>query len=145
MNSKNFETISELKEYINDTMKLPSEKIFKIYLSKIFSNLLQREENINNTKSKRFSREQKSILFLQKDSINNLTPEKENLNLSLNNFLEYMDIQEFIGERIFKYLNNQTGYFSLSDKYTKSPRKLQIFFVHGHGIFDLREFVLIFP
>ena len=105
MNNKNFETISELKEYINDFMKLPSEKIFKIYLSKIFSNLLQREENINNTKSKRFSREQKSIIFLQKDSINNLTPEKENLNLSLNNFLEYMDIQEFIGERIFKFLN----------------------------------------
>ena len=105
MNNKNFETISELKEYINDTMKLSSEKIFKIYLSKIYSNLLQREENINNTKSKRFSREQKSIIFLQKDSINNLTPEKENLNLSLNNFLEYMDIQEFIGERIFKFLN----------------------------------------
>ena len=32
MNNKNFETISELKEYINDFMKLPSEKIFKIYL-----------------------------------------------------------------------------------------------------------------
>ena len=66
MNSKNFETISELKEYINDFMKLPSEKIFKIYLSKIFSNLLQREENINNTKSKRFSREQKSIIFCKR-------------------------------------------------------------------------------
>ena len=105
MNNKNFETISELKEYINDTMKLPSEKIFNIYLSKIYSNLLQREENINNTKSKRISREQKSILFLQRDPINNLSPDKEDSNLSLNNFLEYMDIQEFIGERIFKYLN----------------------------------------
>ena len=109
MNNMNFATVSELKEYINENMKLPSEQVFLIYLSKIYSNLLQREEHINHQKSKKFSREPKSIHFLQKDvSVNNLIPDKfsiEDNNLSLNNFLDYMDIQEFIGERIFKYLN----------------------------------------
>ena len=109
MNNRNFETIAELKEYMSEIMKLPSEKIFNIYLSKIYSNLLQREEPTNPTKLKKFSREEKSILFLQKNlSVNNLIPDKltqENFNLSLNNFLDYIDIQEFIGKRIFRYLN----------------------------------------
>ena len=108
MNTKNFMKISELKEYMDETMKLSSENIFNKYLSKIFSNLMEREEQINNTKSKRFSREHNSFLFLQKDvSVNNLVPDKMSQNdlcLSLNNFLDYMNVQEFIGQRIYKYL-----------------------------------------
>ena len=108
MNTKNFMKISELKEYMDETMKLSSENIFYKYLSKIFSNLMEREEQINNTKSKRFSRENNSFLFLQKDvSVNNLVPDKMSQNdlcLSLNNFLDYMNVQEFIGQRIYKYL-----------------------------------------
>ena len=108
MNTKNFMNISELKQYMNESMKLSSDNIFIKYLSKIFMNLMQREENVNNTKSKRFSREQNSILFLQKDaSVNNLVPDKlsqNDVNLSLNVFLDYLNIQEFIGQRIYKYL-----------------------------------------
>ena len=98
--------LSELKDYMNENMKLSSENIFDKYLSKIFMNLMQREENANNTKSKRFSREQNSYLFLQKDvSVNNLVPDKlsqNDVNLSLNVFLDYLNIQEFIGQRIYK-------------------------------------------
>ena len=98
--------ISELKQYISESIKLSSDNIFIKYLSKIFMNLMQREENVNNTKSKRFSREQNSILFLQKDaSVNNLVPDKlsqNDVNLSLNVFLDYLNIQEFIGQRIYK-------------------------------------------
>ena len=108
MNSRNFSSITELKEYMNESLKLTLENIFYKYLIKIYSNLIQRKENINKTKSKRFSREQKSNLFLQKDSsVSNLVPDKPNkddLSLSLNIFLEYMNIQEYIGERIYKYL-----------------------------------------
>ena len=108
MNNKSFKNLSELKDYMNENMKLSSENIFDKYLSKIFMNLMQREENANNTKSKRFSREQNSYLFLQKDvSVNNLVPDKlsqNDVNLSLNVFLDYINIQEFIGQRIFKYL-----------------------------------------
>jgi hypothetical protein len=90
-------------------MKLPSDFLFNKYLSKIFSNLMQREEQINNSKSKKFSREQNSSLFLQKDlSVNNLVPDKlkqNDLNLSLNIFLEYIGVQEFIAQRIYEFLN----------------------------------------
>ena len=55
MNNINFTNISELQEYITETMKLSSENLFLKYLSKIYSNLLQREDHINNTKAKRFS------------------------------------------------------------------------------------------
>ena len=106
MNNRNFMNISELEEYKNNTMKLSSENLFNKYLSKIFTNLMQREENINNSNAKKFSRELSSSLFLQKDvSVNNLVPDKfsqKDINLSLNIFLDYMNIQEFIGERIYK-------------------------------------------
>ena len=94
--------ISELEAYMNNTMKLSSEILFHKYLSKIFTNLTQREDNTNNSKTRRFSREHSSGLFLQKDvSENNLVPDKlssKDINLSLNNFLENMNIQEFIRE-----------------------------------------------
>jgi hypothetical protein len=97
MNSRNFETITELKEYMDETMKLPSEKVFYAYLSKIYTNLLQRESRKNKGKSKMLSSEKKSVL--------SITPDKADSNLSLNVFLDYMDIQEFIGERIFNIIN----------------------------------------
>ena len=55
MNSRNFETITELKEYMDETMKLPSEKVFYAYLSKMYTNLLQRESRKNKGKSKMLS------------------------------------------------------------------------------------------
>ena len=98
MNNRNFSTISDLKEYINENMKLSSEFLFYNYLSKIYTNLLQREENPSPKKSKGFSRDKNSFIFFQKENNNNI-------NLSLNIFLDYLDIQEYIGERIFKILN----------------------------------------
>ena len=101
MNNRNFATISELREFINESMKLSSDKLFYDYLNKIYPNLLQREENFNNSKPRKLSFEQKSLLFLKKEkSLNN-----DEFSISLNNFLDYMDIQEFIGEKIFNVLN----------------------------------------
>ena len=53
MNNRNFESINEFEEYIQETMKLPSEKVFPAYLSKIYSNLLQRERRMNKGKYKK--------------------------------------------------------------------------------------------
>ena len=111
MSIRNFQSISELQDYINRVIKLSSENIFNKYLSKIFSNLLQREEKIIDTKNKLISREKNSLLFLQKDLyVNNLVPDKikqKDLNISLNTFLDYLNIQEFIGEKIYKFLKGE--------------------------------------
>ena len=112
MSNRNFATILELREFINESMKLSSEKLFSNYLNKIFPNLLQREENYSNQKFKRFTLEQKSLFFLKKDkSLNGALSDKlisDDFSISLNNFLDYMDIQEFIGEKIFQVLNKST-------------------------------------
>ena len=92
MNNMNFINISEFEEYRKENMKLPSEILFNKYLSKIYTNLVQREEQINLNKLKKISRE----------SNNN---KQNEINLSLNIFLEYIDIQEFIAQRIYKFLN----------------------------------------
>ena len=88
----NFINISEFEEYRKENMKLPSEILFNKYLSKIYTNLIQREDQINLNKLKKISRE----------SNNN---KQNEINLSLNIFLEYIDIQEFIAQRIYKFLN----------------------------------------
>ena len=111
MTNRNFQSISELQEYINRVMQLSSENIFNKYLSKIFSNLLQREELANEINSKQFSHEKNSLHYLQKDLFsNNLVPDKmkkKDLNISLNTFLDYLNIQEFIGEKIYKFLKGE--------------------------------------
>ena len=118
MNTKNFKDISELKEYMNKTMKLSSENIFNKYLSKIFTNLMEREAHSDNVKSKHFSREQNSSLYLQKEvTLNNYVKDKMNqndFNLSLNNFLDFLDIQEFIGKLIYLYIKQSTKNDKLS-------------------------------
>ena len=104
----NFMCISELKQYRNKIMKLSTDNIFNKYLSKIYSNLMQREEKTNNTQSKRISSEKNHLYFFQKDLYKtNFVPDKSkqiDINLSLNNFLDYLGIQEFIGEKIYNFL-----------------------------------------
>ena len=106
---------SELLEHKN-TLSLSSDLIFKDYLSKIYTNLLQREEffgHSNSIKVPRYSMElnyKDSLLFSIKNAsfINNQIQPRNKVvdkGISLKSFLEYMDIQEFIGERIYKYLN----------------------------------------
>jgi len=58
---------------------------------------MQREK-VNNTQSKRVSGDKNFLNFLQKDSHQN------DINLSLNNFLDYLGVQEFIGEKIYIFL-----------------------------------------
>ena len=122
MNNSNFNSFSELLDYKND-MKLSSELIFIQYLSKIYINLLQRDENINYKKSlKVFTRElsQKEMLLssfknISKMSSPSLKLKKSDTGISLETFLEYMDIQEYIGERIF-HIFNKSGTNKLNKK-----------------------------
>ena len=88
----NFISISEFEEYRNENMKLSSDILFNKYIAKIYTNLIQREEQIKRTKSIKFSREQDFIKQID-------------IHLNLNIFLDYIDIQEFIGKRIYKFLN----------------------------------------
>ena len=57
MNNINFINISEFEEYRNENMKLSSGNLFNKYLSKIYINLIQREDQINQNKLKKISRE----------------------------------------------------------------------------------------
>ena len=113
--NKTFNSYSELLEHKN-ILSLSSDLIFRDYLSKIYTNLLQREElfgHSNSIKVPRHSMELKckdSLLFSIKNTsfINNQMQPRNKVvdkGISLKSFLEYMDIQEFIGERIYKYLN----------------------------------------
>ena len=115
MNNINFNSLSQLKEH-KEKFKLTSEDIFVEYLSKIYTNLLQREETTTHSKSLKIPRH--SVDIKQKDAllslinkasfVNNQIPQKSKMvarGISLKSFLDYMDIQEFIGQRIFKYLN----------------------------------------
>ena len=115
MNNKNFNSLSQLKEH-KKTFKFSSEDIFLDYLSKIYTNLLQREETSTHSKSlkiprKYFVPKQKEALLalINKASFSNTQiPQKSKMvakGISLKTFLDYMDIQEFIGQRIFKCLN----------------------------------------
>ena len=119
MKNRAFNSISDLLEY-KKNFELSNDISFIHYLNSIYSNLLLREDN--NTQSN----------FIIKSKQNNLkisdsfTSSKKNLKISqsikisdkgisLKTFLEYMDIQEFIGERIYKFLNN-----SKSEKLNKA-------------------------
>ena len=116
MNNSNFNTFSEFLGFKNN-LKLSSELIFSQYLSKIYLNLIQREDNYNynpvkNIKTLRNSfeshKKDMTLSSLKKASKKDLSSLKLKLNdngISLKTFLEFIDIQEFIGERIFKYLN----------------------------------------
>jgi len=108
MNSSSFNSISELNEYKRN-LKLSFEALFTQYCQKIHSNLLQREE-INLDKSfyhrkltNDFGNMTMKKPFLQnKVSFHKLNSDK---GISLKTFLEYINIQDFLGERLFKYFN----------------------------------------
>ena len=83
---KNFDSFSDLFEY-KKSLKFPTQSIFSQYLSKIYTNLLKRED------------------FGNKNPIESHKINIIDNNLSMKTFQEYFDIQEFICERIFKYFN----------------------------------------
>ena len=109
MNNSPFNSISELKDF-KRTLNISSDIAFIKYLQNIHSNLLLREvENhrkgsydkkinsgLENMGTVRKSLPQNKTLFLKLNSDNGIC---------LKTFLEYMNIQELIGERLFKYFN----------------------------------------
>ena len=108
MNSRFFNSISELNEY-KRSLNLTSDSVFTQYLNKIHSNLLQREEsNIDKNLTKRkLSNDISNVSTIKKIFPQNKIYQKLNGDngISLKTFLEYMNIQDFIGERLFKYFN----------------------------------------
>ena len=109
MNNSSFNSISELNDF-KRTLNISSDIAFILYLQNIHSNLLLREvENhrkgsydkkinsgLENMGTVRKSLPQNKTLFLKLNSDNGIC---------LKTFLEYMNIQELIGERLFKYFN----------------------------------------
>jgi calcium/calmodulin-dependent protein kinase I len=108
MISRFFNSISELNEY-KRSLNLTSDSVFTQYLNKIHSNLLQREEsNIDKNLTKRkLSNDISNVSTIKKIFSQNKIYQKLNGDngISLKTFLEYMNIQDFIGERLFKYFN----------------------------------------
>ena len=114
MNNRNFATINELIEF-KQNLQLTSNLLFPQYLSKIYSNLLKREEICHHSysiKIKRNSQHLKTnniMIPTIKNQVNRnyANPRQKIIDrgISLKTFMEYFDVQEFIGERIFKYFN----------------------------------------
>ena len=101
-----FNTIEDLKSYQKYLRPLNENYIY-YYLNTIYQYLLIREESqdadINEVNSKN--------LF------SNTLKQKANENgISLRNFLQYLDIQEFMCERLFKYLDKtKTGHLTKNE------------------------------
>ena len=114
MNNRNFATINELLEF-KQNLQLSSNLLFPQYLSKIYSNLLKREEICHHSysikiKSRSESFQANNIMIpsmKNQININYANPKQKIIDrgLNLKTFMEYFDVQEFIGERIFKYFN----------------------------------------
>ena len=105
-----FNTIEDLKTY-QKYLRLSNENCIYYYLNTIYQYLLIREESegvdINEINSKN--------LF------SNTLKQKANENgISLRNFVQYLDIQEFMCERIFKFLDK-----------TKTGQLTKLEFVNG--------------
>ena len=119
MNSSSFNSITELNDY-KKTLDLSSEISFIQYLHKIHSNLLQREVNI--FEKSLYTRQLSNDLNKSSTLRKSLLQKKGFLKLNSDNgiklktFLEYMNLQEFIGERLFKYFNkSKTNSLSKSE------------------------------
>ena len=126
MNSRFFNSISELNEY-KKSLKISSEASFTQYLSKIHFNLLQRDENnIEKNISKRKLANDFNIVNVKKSFTQNKINQKINSDngIGLKTFLEYMDLQDFIGERLFKYFNKSKSYMLNKTEFTNGLNNL---------------------
>ena len=111
MVDRNFNTISEFYEY-KKNIQLSYDFIFQQYLSKIYENLSQREECIRHSNSIKVGRHLGEVktkeitinTMRRKDSFKSLRSTISDKGICLQSFLDYMDIQDFIGERIYKFL-----------------------------------------
>ena len=126
MNSRFFNSISELNEY-KKSLKISSEASFTQYLSKIHFNLLQRDENnIEKNISKRKLANDFNIVNAKKSFTQNKINQKINSDngIGLKTFLEYMDLQDFIGERLFKYFNKSKSNMLNKTEFTNGLNNL---------------------
>jgi len=126
MNSRFFNSISELNEY-KKSLKISSEASFTQYLSKIHFNLLQRDENnIEKNISKRKLANDFNIVNVKKSFTQNKINQKINSDngIGLKTFLEYMDLQDFIGERLFKYFNKSKSNMLNKTEFTNGLNNL---------------------
>ena len=114
MNSSSFNSISELNEY-KMNLKLSSEAAFTQYCHTIHSNLMQREEiNLNKSFYQRELTNDFGNITMKKPFLQNkISSHKLNSDkgISLKTFLEYINIQDFLGERLFKYFNKSKSNF----------------------------------
>ena len=109
MNSTSFNSISELNEY-KKNLKISSEVSLLQYLNTIHSNLLQREPIVfeRSLHKRKLTNDLSNSQALKKSNIQNKAIyQKLNSDngISLKTFTEYMNLQEFITERLFKYFN----------------------------------------
>ncbi len=111
MNNNLFNSIADLNEY-RKSLELSSDSVFIDYLNDIYASLSLREETLNCPKKviRRRSQEFSGnlLLSLKRNSSTNkksLPKQKKDNGICLKTFLEYIDLQEFIGERFFKYLD----------------------------------------
>ena len=109
MNSSSFNSISELNDY-KRTLNLSSDTVLIQYLHSIHSNLLEREGNIQEKSfyQRKLTGDFINTTSLRKSLLQNrsiLSKLNSENGISLKTFLEYMNLQELIGERLFKYFN----------------------------------------
>ena len=126
MNSRFFNSISELNEY-KKSLKITSEASFTQYLSKIHFNLLQRDENnIEKNMPKRKLTNDFNIANSRKSFTQNKIYQKLNSDngISLKTFLEYMNLQDFIGERLFIYFNKSKNNMLNKTEFTNGLNNL---------------------
>ena len=111
MNNNLFNSLADFNEY-KKSLELSSDSVFIDYLNDIYASLSLREETFNCPKKiiRRRSQEFSGnlLLSLKRNSSTNkkiLPKQKKDNGICLKTFLEYIDLQEFIGERFFKYLD----------------------------------------
>ena len=120
-----FKTVEDIKNYQKKYSSL-NDNIY-YYLNTIFENLLMREESPHEDINE----------FNNKNLFSNTVKQKANeKGISFRNFLQYFDIQEFMCERIFNYLDK-----SKTEKLTKNEFVNGIFTIFFGNISDLYKMV----
>ena len=130
MNKRGFNSINDFMEY-KKNLELSSEFIFMQYLNVIYSNLLLREElfyQVHPRKSQELKMDRKILLTsFKRNSLTRKIPQRLKIidkGICLKTFLEYIDLQEFIGERIFNYLNKSKKITLNKDDFTNGMNKI---------------------
>ena len=103
---KMFNTVEDIKNY-QKNLRPANDNFIHYYLNTIYQNLLIREESPNVDINE----------FNNKNIFSNTQKQKANeKGISFRNFLQYLDIQEFMCERIFNYLDkSKTGKLSKNE------------------------------